>query len=320
MGVPQGMLHSFVPALSEAANKLAAMPTLGMPGGSLMVTGTLGSLQTRLNALNAISHGVPVLTIHHGGQFKTYDEPYYDLYEGQIPDAKVVYGDIERQRELGTLDSERTLFGVQTLLYPRTDSAVHQLHTGESIPTIGSLRTKAVLYLPTEMESARYGPYRDVHPTIYQAWQEKLIAWLTEQTGQIPRVRLHPKRTTTRFDPSGGVAAPGNMQECLAEADVIVLDYPTTTMSLAAATSKPVMFFDIGLRRFQLAALEAVRARCSYAEVDMFDPAAGLASMEREIGRSPTDAFTPLFSIGKEDLDEVDAVAAAIKDAVSRLT
>jgi hypothetical protein len=320
MGIASDALEPFAPAVDHAVQRVAAMPVLAAPKVGLMVTGTLGALRTRLSALNAISHGVPVLTIHHGGQFKTYDEPYYDLYEGQIPMAKVVYGDIDRQRGLGTLTRERTLNGKPTLLYARTDAQLRRVTSDEPIPAIGSLSGKSVLYLPTEMESGRYGPYRDVHPATYQAWQQRLIAWLAERTGSAPHVRLHPKRTTQRFKPQGFAPAGGPMEARLAEADVLVLDYPTTAFSLAAATNKPILFFDIGLRRLQPVALDAVRARCVYAGVDMLDPDAGLAAMDGHLGRSPSNDFSPLFSIApNDDDDEVVAVAKAIDDAFSRL-
>jgi hypothetical protein len=310
--------------VNEAVVGLMRMPVAERPAVDLLVTGSLGSLPTRVAAMNAISHAVPVLTIHHGAQYKLVDEPYYDLYEGMLPTAKMVYGSIDRQRELGTLARERTLAGNDTMLFTRTDSLVRSLHGGESIPTVESLQGKRVLYLTTEFETGRYGPYRDVHPTTYRTWQQTLIDWLTAQSGQQPMVRLHPKRPSTQFDPQGFRASDGPLREALDAADVFVIDYPTTSLAHVAATSKPILFFDLGLRRLYPAALDIVKARCAYAPTDVLEPGTGLAAMEGQLDRTFVDNFSPAFTIADSSHadsggDEVTTVAKAIVNAVARL-
>ena len=305
--------------VNEAVVGLMRMPGAERPTVDLLVTGTLGSLPARVTAMNAISHAVPVLTIHHGAQYKLVDEPYYDLYEGMLPTAKMVYGSIDRQRELGTLVREHTLAGDDTILFTRTDSLVRTLHRGESIPIVGSLQGTRVLYLTTEFETGRYGPYRDVHPQTYRTWQQALIDWLTAQSGQHPMVRLHPKRPSARFDPQGFQTSDGPLREALDAADVFVIDYPTTSLAHVAATSKPILFFDLGLRRLYPAALDIVKERCAYAATDVLEPSIGLAAMEGQLDRTYVDNFSPTFTVADSDDDEVTAVAKAVVGAVERL-
>ena len=315
-----GALQHFDPArVADAVAVFMRTPPAPAPAIDLLITGSLGPLQTRAAALSAASKGVPVLTVHHGAQYKTFDEPYYDLYEGNLPAAKMVYGSIERQRAIGTLARERNLDGRDILLFTRTDDLVRRLYTGEAIRELGSLQGKTLLYLGTEFESGRYGPYRDVHPLTYRAWQQALIDWLTRQAGLPPLVRLHPKRPSTIYDPHGYAPADGPLEDALEAADALVVDYPTTSLGIAAATTKPVLFFDLGLRRLYPAALDAVRSRCAYAPLDVLDPGAGLNAMEADLGRSFEDAYSPLFTVSGVPDDEVTTLAKAVVDAVERL-
>ena len=308
-----------ISSVADAVAGLMRVPATAPPAIDLLVTGSLGPMATRAAAMNAISNGVPLLTIHHGAQYKLLDEPYYDLYEGMLPTAKMIYGSIERQRGMGTLARERDIDGRGILLFTRTDDLVRRVHTGDAIPHLGALQGKTLLYLGTEFESGRYGPYRDVHPQTYGAWQQKLIDWLAQQTGRPPLVRLHPKRPSTRFDPHGYVPADGLLQEALDAADAFVVDYPTTSLGIVAATAKPVLFFDLGLRRLYPAALDAVRSRCAYVTVDVLEPEAGLDDMEAELDRPSEDTYSPAFTVSNSPNDEVTTVADALVSAVDRL-
>ena len=137
-------------------------------------------------------------------------------------------------------------------------------------------------------------------------------------------VRLHPKRPSTQFDPQGFRASDGPLREALDAADVFVIDYPTTSLAHVAATSKPILFFDLGLRRLYPAALDIVKARCAYAPTDVLEPGTGLAAMEGQLDRTFVDNFSPAFTIADSSHadsggDEVTTVAKAIVNAVARL-
>jgi hypothetical protein len=299
--------------------RMASSPTLGAHTPDLLVTGTLGEFGTRLTALTAMARGVPVLTIHHGAQYMIWDEPYYELYEGFLPDFKIVYGDPQRQRETRAVTSPVNVRGSETRLFPRTDKTIRRLHSTAPISALESLQSKSVLYLASEFESVRYGPFRDVHPSTYRAWQHKLLAWLRDQTGTEPGVRLHPKRPSTHFDPLGYPLNTGDLFQAIDQADVLVVDYPTTSLPMAAATSKPVLYFDLGLRQLFPAAIEAIEARCVTATTDILAPEAGFATMQANLGKSCTDTFSSMFSIAPNSTDEVSDTAKAIAQALATL-
>ena len=277
----------------------------------LVVTGTLGG-PARIAALQAQARGIPVLTVHHGGHAPTFDEPFNPLYEDALPDARVLYGSIDRLGALGLLGVGPNLAGNRVLYFARTDPGVRRLYAGRPVRSAGSLSGLRPMYVASEFESNRYGPYRDVHPVTYLGWQERLLAWLEERTGRPPLLRLHPKRPSTRYDPQGHRDVTGAITDVLDAADILVIDYPTTALAYAAATDKPVLFFDLGLRRLYPAAFEAVRGRCHYAATDILNPDEAFSTMESDLSRECTDTFTPTFSLAPENRDEAAGVADAV--------
>lgn len=318
LGVSSASIKRYGPdPVRPLLTRMAATPTLSDTPPDLLITGTLGEFRTRLAALSAMARGIPVLTFHHGAQYGIWDEPYYDLYEGCLPDFKVVYGDTKLQRQAGAATDSSNVRGSETRLFSRTDKTIQRLRSAAPVETLTRLRGKSVLYMASEFESVRYGPFRDVHPSTYLAWQQELLRWLQTQIGAAPAVRLHPKRPSTHFDPQGYPLADGDLIQEIERADVLVVDYPTTSLAIALATTKPVLYFDLGIRRLFPAAGRAIEARCMTAVTDLLVPTAGLAAMEASLGKACTDTFTEVFSVAPNSSDEVADSAMAIAQALA---
>lgn len=297
---------------------LLTRPAPVLDGFRLIITGTLGR-QTRTAALRALATNLPVLTMHHGSHYLVFEEPYYPFYEAMLATSICGFGDVGRQLELGTLPSAPNLNGGTVHFHGRTDPEVRRLfmaREGSGMSASGSLRGKTVVYLGVEFSGLRYGPYRDVHPATYLAWQRRLLEWLEQQSGRKPLVRFHPKRQTNRYDPDGYEYLECGMDEALEAADVFVVDYPTTSLAYVAATGKPVLFADIGLRRLHPKALEIVRQRCHHARINVLEPEEGLNALAADLDRDCEDTFTPTFCLGPDGMDEPTSVAHAVRSMI----
>ena len=279
--------------------RLLSFPAMSDNSVDLLITGSLGEMETRLYTLQAQERNIPVITVSHGA-FHAYDEPWWPLYENKLPDAKIMYGLIDKQKIRDSVNTN--LVGRSIRLYSRSDSYVQSIYKGGEINRVPSLHVLKAVHLSAGggWQKERYGPYRDVHPATYLRWQEMLLAWLEEQTGRRPFVRLHPKRDLTRYDPEGYQNLDGDMSNVLDVADVFVIDFPTTSLAYIAATSKPVLFFDIGLRRLHPNALNAIRGRCHYASVDMMDPEEGFETMLLDLSRECHHTFVPIYCLSEE--------------------
>ena len=304
-------------ALEKCIN-LPEMSVSSLASADLLVTGSLSDSRARLAATRARSNGIPVLMICHGAHHLIFDAPYYALTEGILADAKMAYGDIEKQRAVGTLGGAVDLMGRPVRFFSRTDPLVERFRANGPVLPVRSLRGSRVLYIATNCSAYRYGPFRDVHPATYMQWQMKLLTWLEEQTGKRPLVRLHPKRRTHRYDPPNFKMMDGDLGKVFEQADVYAIDYPTTTLAYVNATNKPVLFFDPGMRRLQSGALELIRGRCHYARVDMLHPEEGFERMKLDFGRRCEHTFNPVFSEAPTTEDEVVAVADAVCTLLDR--
>lgn len=301
-----------VPDAMRIVDTLLASPASWDGPADILLTGTLGNPSARLVAFHARERGIPVLVVHHGAHHLVFEEPYYDLYEGRLVDGKVAYGDVDAQARSGMAGPRTNVAGAPIRLFGRTDREVAAQRPLAHPPPAGSLRGKAALYLGVEFGSGRYGPFRDVHPARYAQWQERLIAWLAQETGRMPTVRLHPKRPSTRYDPRGYTPSQRRMEEDLRLADVVVLDYPTTSLAHAVASGKPVLLFDLGLRRLHPAADRLIRARCHVATCDLDDPQEGFTEMLADLPRTVTEGFAPTCMVAPTDEDEAGAIASAV--------
>ncbi len=312
MGVPPEAVQGFgEEGVDAALVRLDATPALAEEPYELLVTGTLGELDTRVAALAAQARGIPVLLVHHGGHHLPLNEPCYPWYEGALPDAKVVYGEIDAQRGIGSSGLHTNVLGRPIRYFTRSDAQVRRIFRPGVIAPCETLRGKRVVYYSMYFEGPRYGPYRDVHPATHARWQLRLLQWLEEHSGIRPLVRPHPKRVSTRYDPEGYRLLEGGTEAALARGDVLALDYPTTALAHVAATNKPVLFFDLGLRRLHPRALSAVRERCHYAQTDLFHPEEGFAAMAGDLIRRCRHSVSPVYSLGPDE-DEAESVASAI--------
>jgi len=303
--------------INSIIERITFYPAMSDDPVDLLITGSLGEMEARYYLLQAQAKGIPVLTISHGA-FHAYDEPWWPLYENKLPDAKIMYGLIENQKVSDTINCN--LLGKPIRLFSRSDSQVKSIYKGGDINNLTSLLGLKAVHLSAGggWQTERYGPYRDVHPATYLRWQEMLLLWLEKQTGLRPFVRLHPKRDLTCYDPEGYQNIDGDMGNVLNAADVFVIDFPTTSLAYITATKKPILFFDIGLRRLHPSALEAIKGRCHYSTIDLMDPEEGFESMHVDLSRECQHTFVSIYCLsGEPQKSEISRVAEIVDREIS---
>lgn len=281
----------------------------------LLVTGTLGNIYTRIDALAAQKSGIPVALIHHGGHYFIFDEPNLTLYEHVLPDHRITYGSIKNQSGDNTNVDQFNLAGKKINYYSRGDSNVRNLFNDGKIVAVESLQNLQAVYFSggVNWQNIRWGPFRDVNPTTYLNWQTKLLDWLLRKTGKTTYFRAHPKRGTTRFDPKNALLVDGDMKKVIALADIFVIDYPTTSLAYICATNKPVFFFDVGLRNLYSPALENIKQRCQYSQTNLQHPEEGFSNMEQYVSKKSLHSFVDTYCLPDDmGVSEVDEIANGI--------
>ena len=111
----------------------------------------------------------------------------------------------------------------------------------------------------------RYGPFRDMPDGMYLQWQEMLFREFPDAVW-----KGYPNDFSNRKAVPVGAKHVTRVpfQDCLHEADVFIFDYLSTAFCLAAATDKPIIYFDVGLRNPSKTAWKGILNRCIYIPVD----------------------------------------------------
>ena len=134
-------------------------------------------------------------------------------------------------------------------------------------------------------------------------------------------LKLHPKSIVDPGDLGlqHGLVRGGNLQDCMDVPDVFVFDCVSTAFTIAAATEKPIIYFDIGLRNFSPRGRQAVQDRCIWIEAD---PGATSAKelLERVVAQQDVEkhnSFSGCFSLAGADensrrVDVVGRVARSL--------
>ena len=248
----------------------------GSTKSRFLLLGNRQDLQNRKLAVNFLQEEKDVVAFTHGEIASTiFDEPMYRYAERGLCSVLVEYGERQKKEE-----KEGVMVPPQITIYRSSRVALSKYRRSRNIRSI-PLSSAKVLYIPTTyVGNSIYGPYHAYPDSVYSEWHFAL-------TKVLPNVvmKAHPKST-------GNYSLPGHVEtrwldDCIENYDVLILDYVATSTAVAMLTDKPVIFFDIGLRRVAEHFLVALKKRCHYVFVDIND------NLEEQI----EDAATS-FSIG----------------------
>jgi hypothetical protein len=234
--------------------------TLKSTRSKLLLVGNRQDLQNRKLAINFLQEGKEVIAFTHGEIASTiFDEPMYRYAERGLCSTLVEYGEREK-KEL----KENVLVPPSETIYRSSRVAQSRYRPSDRIEP-KNLTSVKVLYIPTTyVGNLIYGPFHAYPDSVYSEWQSAIIKVLPSVV-----TKAHPKSKRN-------YSLPGQMEnrwldDCIEEYDVLILDYVATSTVLAMVTDKPIIFFDIGLRRVTRDFFVALRKRCHYVVINIDD-------------------------------------------------
>lgn len=125
-------------------------------------------------------------------------------------------------------------------------------------------RRRRVMYVSTALYRLRQ-VYPPVLPTpVYLDWQLRLVGMLNQLPVDLV-CKPHPEGDRGGRQPLADVAkiVEDRFETAVADADVLVFDYPaTTTLSVALSTDRPIVLIDHGTMRFNAPAAAMIADRC----------------------------------------------------------
>ena len=81
-------------------------------------------------------------------------------------------------------------------------------------------------------------------------------------------MKIHPKSKSKACVPDAFIEH-RQLEKCIADYDLLVFDYFATGAVLAIMSDKPIIYFDIGLRRLAPKFAADLINRCEYAKIDL---------------------------------------------------
>lgn len=224
----------------------------------MLLVGNRQDLQNRKLVHNFLEHGKEVVAFTHGEIASTiFNEPMYRYAERGLCSTLVEYGEAPNQ-----IEDKDAMIAPKRTLYRDSQVAVSRYTRSSGIYS-KKLDSVNALYIPTTYVGNHiYGPFHAYPDSVYFEWHLAIFRTLPSAT-----FKAHPKSR-------GGFKFPGRedrrwLDDCIQEYDVLILDYVATSTALAMLTDKPVIFFDIGLRRLAEDFFNVLKERCHYVRIDI---------------------------------------------------
>lgn len=289
-----------------------------LPNASIYLSGSLTRPVSRVGAASYRSVGVPVVSIFHGETCGTMDEPMFGYGENAFADAVIGYGE-DGCRIATSSKFSYSLFEDPVKYVPSTSEQISSTYQGQEPTAFDPNKRMTWMYVPTSFSgSARYGPFRDIHDVAYLQWQIDLLSTLREAVSG--RVIWKPHRkgksaTLPGYLDSVDVVNDHTFEDILDMADVFVFDYISSAFSIAAATNKPIVYLDIGLRNLCSLAQEDVEKRCVYVRAN---PQEAKKAIEAALQQTKLlcNHYSKHFSLSMDDRPRHEVIADTISNIV----
>jgi len=235
---------------------------------NLFVCGSGTELINRFVGACALQNNIPVINIAHGESFGLLDNPIFGIGEQLYSSAYLGYGNCYSDN-------------VDNYLFSYPGEKRSNYISGSS-PTINKIYNKSksnhhnfhsnkIFYFPTSLRGTRhrYGPYQDCSDYEYLQWQKKLLEIFDNKLF----IKGHPKeKYLYLFETVHDKYISKKFLDIIDDVDVFVFDYISTAFCYAAATNKPIIYFNIGIQNIEKEAYEAIKKRALTFDVtDEFD-------------------------------------------------
>ncbi len=278
----------------------------------VLVTGTLQRRITRILAAHARSQDIPVITVSHGeGDQLIVDEPRIGFGEFTCPSFFIGYG-TEGQKRLSSTEYTSGLYEKCEYVPSNSDVCKKIYNPSREILKLSDLTKPTYMYVPTTFEGGkRYGPFHNLPDVVYYEWQRRIHELFPEAI-----YKSHPK--LLKIDMGFKEVEEGYFEECHEAADVYIFDVIATAFNIAAATNKPIIYFDIGVRNIFPDVAQLLKERCIWVDARENKACDYLRSeIDKQRDKTLRNNYTEKYCIVDSDQTRQDVVIETIKRACS---
>jgi hypothetical protein len=296
--IPENLLNSLFERMLESCifERYQGKP-------DYVIVGSLAILENRIAALNCKDSGGTVIAFSHGTNSTLgFDEPYVGYGELSFADFYFDYGS-RLDQDLSRY--QLTLNEFAPKLIRRSSKKIHRLLKSRQIKSGEYSYMSRPLYVPNGFSGPnRYGPFRDVSDATYMRWQKALIKTLPNIIYKVYPSNYLPSYQL--FEPNlPGRVIKENLQKIDLErvCDFIILDYFATAHSIASATSKPIIYFNLGLRNINCETKDIYSSRVYWVDIDLN------SDLEDQISEAINKFTSQSIVINNDYFSEYDSLA-----------
>ena len=277
--------------------------------GDALILSSGNELTNRLLSSAAIQNKIHVINIAHGESFGVQDNPLFSMGERLFGNAILGYGNNfvtkydEVAYKIPNQNKNKYISGTSNLIkriYNNKKNIKHDIKGN-------------IFYFPTRLRgnNYRYGPYQDCPDYLYLSWQKSLIEIFKKKL----IIKAHPKETNSNlFNVIHESYITDNLIHLIDQVDVFIFDFIGTGFSYAAATDKPIIFFDIGIQKFTPSAYDAISKRAITINISNHTNLSYENILDMAKVHKPEYTFTELFCLSNDGKTREDKLVEYLVD------
>ena len=268
---------------------------------NLIILGSLADLKCRIIAAMAKTQDIPVISVWHGGNIGEKDEPQFGPVSQTFCDLILGYGDYGcKSLQEGSFNRG---FFEKPFVIPASSEKIKRIYKNNRVKRLSKFEGKIIMYVPTSfVGSERNIPFHSIHDLAYCSWQRNMLGFIKNIMKPKQLIRKgHRKQRVNYSFILEGVDQINKLEffDVLELPDIFIFDFPTTAFAYAAATNKPIIYFNIGLRNLMEDAKESIKKRCIYIENNpLYSEKMVLAAFE-QVNKKCDNNYTTRYSLSK---------------------
>jgi hypothetical protein len=276
-----------------------------------LVIGT-PSLMVRCFAAEALSRNKPVICLAHGNECGSGDHPSGGHDDRSFCSHLVGYGrggaiEVNRGKFLNSLSGKQPKY-----IQSNPPFIISTYEKEEHISILDELDSPKIAYVPAKLMGLdRLGPFLSILDEDYIKWQKELFK-------QFPNLifKKHPKEILSG-DLKGVQVLTTPLEKCVNQLDVFFIDHAVSTMfANLSATTKPIVFFNIGMGNPTPEAEKMIKKRCIWIDVDISSPSDLLKKLNDKMRPNFTNDYTPTFCLADDENTREETVINLLNELI----
>lgn len=267
-----------------------------LPDVDVFITGEIlaGKSMNRLYAASYYEKGSKVIGVMHGYGSGILNEPNNGYGEYSFISDLVLYGQCELNYNIEKY--QKPLTNVQNYHY-FSDSTVKDIYDPKvEIKKFSDFTDPKILYVPTLFCGfGTYGPFRQIPDKLY-------INWMGNISKSIPNIffKTHPKGFKGFENDINVKYIGGYFEEIMNETDVFIFDYIGSAFTLACATDKPVIFFNLGINNIGNECYKRIKERTIFIEINDINDSSIYDKMLVQKNKRLINNYTTKYSLSAD--------------------